>query len=81
MVLSLRRHRTTNPQASQQGVGNEMWRILTPEVVGLQEGTRGCGRFGKGFHLTKKACSVLITKIFPARQACTLSLVEIALRD
>jgi len=81
MVLSMKRHRITNPQASRQGVRNEIQKILTPQAVGLQEGTRGADGFNEGFHLTKKACSVLIIRIFPAKQVCPLSLVSTTLRD
>lgn len=41
----------------------------------------GPAKSAAGFHLTKKACSVLITTIFPEKQACSLSLVRITFRD
>jgi hypothetical protein len=41
----------------------------------------GLTRDGEGFHLTKKACSVLIIRIFPAKQVCPLSLGSTTLRD
>jgi hypothetical protein len=73
MVLSIKRHRTANPQASQQGVRIRVWRILNPQAVGLQEGTRGSAELDEGFRLTKKSCSVLITTVFSAKQIGSLA--------
>ena len=70
MVLSMKRHRITNPQASRQGVGDEIWRIFTPQAVGLQEGTRGLDGFDKGrrgVSLDKKSVFGLNNQDFPGK--------------